>query len=486
VRPDFEADEAVSEICHRLDDLPLALELAAARVKALSARQILERLEQTLPFLTGGARDMPERQRTLRATIEWSYELLTSAEQRLLGRLAIFSGGCTLEAAEELAEADLDTLQSLVDKSLLRQANERYWMLETIRKYAAERLHESGEYERRRRRHAKHFLALAEEAEPNLFSSGGPRELLDRLEREHDNLRAVLDRLEEAGESERFVRLTAALAPFWYLRGHVAEGRRRLEAALRTYEAPTAARAKALNGAALMALEGGDPATTRLRAEEALALHRALGDPWGVARAEFLCGHAALDEGDSVAAEQLFGESRRRFRELGDEHYMLLATYNLAVVIEDLGDLEGARALHEEVLHHARAQSDERIVAYSLDQLASYACDEGSLEDARSKLAESLRIRRDLDDHVAIAENLARFARTFAVAGDAQTAARLLSSSEALRAQIGSAAVPAVAKMNERTLTAIRGRIDDATFAEAWEEGKVLTIDEAVALALGS
>jgi tetratricopeptide (TPR) repeat protein len=439
-----------------------------------------------LPILIGGARDLPERQRTLRATIDWSYELLTSREQCLFARLAAFSGGCTLDAAQELAEADLDTLQSLVDKSLLRQANERYWMLETIREYASEQLEESGEAEELSRRHTEHFLALAEAAEPYLLSSAGPREWLDRLEHEHDNMRAALDRLEEAADGERLLRFAGALCRFWYIRGHVAEARRRLETVLRMYEAPTAARAKALSGAAVMALEGGDPATTRVRAEEALALNRALGDPWGAAHSGFLLGHAALDEGDSTAAQQLFGESRRRFRELGDDHYTLLATYNLAVVIEDLGDLERARALHEESLRRGRAQSDERIVAFSLDQLASYARDEGRVEDALSMLAESLRIRRDLGDQIAIAENLGRFARTLAVAGRAGTAARLLSSSEALREQIGSAAVPSVAKMNERTLTAIRSQVDDSAFAEAWEQGRALTIDEAVALALGS
>jgi predicted ATPase len=486
VKPDFQADETLSEICRRLDDLPLALELAAARVKAFSSRQILDRLEQRLPLLTGGAKDLPERQRTLRATIEWSYELLTPEVQQLFARLAIFRGGCTVEAVEEVVEADFDVLQSLVDKSLLRHSNERYWMLETIREFAAERLDESGEGEELRRRHAEHFLALAEEAEPNLLLSGGSGEWLDRLEREHANLRAALDRLEEAGESERALRLAGALTRFWYIRGHVAEGRRRLEDALRGHEAPTAARAKALSGAAVMALEGGDAVTTRLRAEGALSIHRTLGDAWGAAHSGFLLGHAALDEGDPAAAQQLFEESRRRFRELGDEHYTLLATYNLAVVIEDLGDLERARALHEESLRRARAQSDERIVAYSLDQLASYARDERRVEDALSMLKESLRIRRDLRDHVVIAENLGRFASTLAVAGRAEEAARLLSGSEALREQIGSTSVPSVAKMNEGTLTAIRAGLDDAALAEAWEEGRALTLDEAIALALDS
>jgi predicted ATPase/class 3 adenylate cyclase len=182
VKPGFEPDDAVSEICRRLDDLPLALELAAARVKALSSAQILARLEQRLPLLTGGARDLPERQRTLRGAIEWSYDLLSEGEQRLFARLAVFRGGCTLEAAEGVADADLDTLQSLVDKSLLRHTDERYSTLETIREYAGERLEESGGADEIARRHAEHFLELAEEAEPHL-QSGDPTLWLERLER---------------------------------------------------------------------------------------------------------------------------------------------------------------------------------------------------------------------------------------------------------------------------------------------------------------
>src|SRR5205807_362777 len=165
VDPDFQADEAVSEICRQLDELPLALELAAARVKALTSAQILERLEQRLPLLTGGARDLPERQRTLRATIEWSYGLLTPEEQQLFARLAVFRGGCTLEAAEKVAGADVDTLQSLVDKSLIRHMRDRYWMLETIREYAAERLIETPDASDVERRHADFFIALAEQAD---------------------------------------------------------------------------------------------------------------------------------------------------------------------------------------------------------------------------------------------------------------------------------------------------------------------------------
>jgi predicted ATPase/class 3 adenylate cyclase len=484
VQPDFHAEDAISEICHRLDDLPLALELAAARVKALSSQQILERLDERLPLLTGGARDAPRRQRTLRATIEWSYDLLSAREQRLFGGLSVFRGGCTLDAAEEVVDADLDTLQSLVDKSLLRQSAGRFWMLETIGEYAGERLDDSGTAEEHQQRHAEHFLALAEEAEPNLRWSGTkPGEWLDRLEREQDNLRAALDRLEAAGERELVLRLAGALSRFWVMRGHLAEGRGRLEGALRADPSPTAARAKALNGAAVLAL-GVDVGAARRHTEEAVALHRSLGDRWGAAYAGFLLGQALGIEGDYAAAQLVFDESLQGFRDLGDEHYVLLATDGLAGVFDELGDFERARPLHEENLRRAREQSNRRIVALSLDQLASYARDEGRVEDALSMLKESLEILRDLDDRLGIAENLGRFGRVLAVAGRPEEAARILASSEALYEETGTGVLSWVAKMNDETLNAIRTQLDDSTFAEAWEKGQSFTLDEAVTLAL--
>lgn len=202
--------------------MPLALELAAARVTALSPAQILERLEQRLPLLTGGARDMPERQQTLRAAIAWSFELLEPGEQRLVARLAVFHGGCTLEAAEQVADADLDTLQALIDQSLLRHTEDRFSMLETIHDYAAERLEASGDAAVLRGRHAEYFLALAEDVEPRLPASGRTGEWLDRLEREHDNLRAALDCLEASGESDRALRLAGAVSWSWARFGTVA------------------------------------------------------------------------------------------------------------------------------------------------------------------------------------------------------------------------------------------------------------------------
>jgi predicted ATPase/class 3 adenylate cyclase len=486
VDPSFAESKAVGELCVRLDELPLALELAAARTALFSPEQLLERLSQRLDLLKGG-RDADPRQQTLRATIQWSYDLLTEEEQELFGRLSVFAGGCTYEAAEDVAGADPDTLQSLLDKSLLRKRESehepRYWMLETIREYAAERLEESGEAEELRWRHAVHFLALAEEAYPNL--RGRPKEWLERLEREHDNMRAALDRLEASNESQRALRLAGALSRFWYLGGHAVEGSRHLESALRTDEAPTAARGRALNGAAMMAIEGGDLATQRLRAQEAFALHRALGDAWGTAYSGHLLGYVALEERDWARAQQLFDECARAFRELGDEHYTLVATFNLAWAYEELGDPERARALHEENLRRARATGNERMEALSLAVLADRVRDEGRVRDALAMLKASLRISRNLGERVEIADVLGRLASTLAVAGRAGMAARLLSSSMALHEKIGSRRFW-VAQRNEETLATIRTQLDEAAFAEAWDQGQALTVDEAVALAMDS
>src|SRR5207249_7135538 len=299
-RAQLEPDETIAELCRSLDELPLALELAAARTSVLRPAQILERLSKRLDLLKGG-RDAEARQQTLRATIEWSHDLLASEEQRLFARLAVFRGGCTLAAAEEVAGADLDVLQSLVDKSLVRHRDDRFWMLETIGEFAAERLEDSGEADDMRRRHAEHFVALAEEAEPHLRRES--TEWLDRLEPDHDNLRAALDRLEVAGETQLVMRLAGALDRFWYLRGYLVEGQRRLERALAADPRPTAARAKAAMGASGAAvIASRDYPTARARAEEALELHRTLGDAWGVANSRFLLGFADVEEGDFEGA----------------------------------------------------------------------------------------------------------------------------------------------------------------------------------------
>jgi predicted ATPase/class 3 adenylate cyclase len=476
--PNFQADEAVSEICRRLDDLPLALELAAARVKVLSSGQILERLERRLPLLTGGARDLPERQRTLRTTIEWSHELLGPEEQSLFARLAVFSGGCTFEAAEKIAEADLDTLQSLVHKSLVRHTQERFWMLETIREYAAERLDQSSKAEELGRRHARHFLALAEEAEPHLPADR--REWFDRLDREHDNLRAAFDWFESSNETQHAMRLAGALSRFWFTRGHLVEGRRRLERVLRADERPTAARAKALNKASLMA---GENATAL--AEEGLALNRKLGEAWGIAQSELALA-AAVAEEDMPRAMELYEQSAQRFRELGDENHVLIATRSLAWACINLGDRERGRTLHEENLRRARALSNERIEAITLGALAMHAVEDGRIEDAVPMLRESHRLHGELGDPVQTALDVFRFAALLAAEGRAVAAARVFSSSDALCEEVGFNLRGWDPEFVEGTLTSIRGQLDEAAFADAWEQGRALTADEAVALALDS
>jgi predicted ATPase len=478
-----EPEEAVHELCRALDNLPLALELAAARAKVLSPSQILERLSDRLDLFKGG-RDADPRQQTLRATIEWSHELLLAEEKLLFARLAVFPG-CTLESAEQVADADLDTLQSLVDKSLLRRTEDRFWMLETIREYATERLEESDEAEELELRHAEHFLALAEEAEPHLENEvlGGGGEWLDRLERELDNFRAALDQLGASGETERALRLAGALSDLWASRGHVAEGRRRLESALRADKGPTAARAKALNGAADLAAVSGDPATMGLRAEEALALHRRLGDPRGAAESLQQLGYAVSEEGDWQRAQQLLQESVRLFRDLGDEQYALWTTRTLAWTYAESGDLDRARALYEDDLRRTRVFGSKSLEAALLGSLAWLAVSEGRVQDALPLLKQSLRIRRDLGDRVEIAMGLCSVARAITPLGKVRTAVRLISCFDGLREETGGGE-PWVARMNEETLATIRTELDEAAFDEEWEQGRSLTVDEAVSLAL--
>jgi predicted ATPase len=481
VRSDFRLDDAVSEICRRLDDLPLALELAAVRVKSLAPAKILERLEQSLPLLTGGARDAPERQQTLRATIEWSHDLLTTEEQRLFARLAVFRGGCTLEGAEEICEADIDVLHSLVEKSLVRFSNERYWMLETIREYAAERLDVLGGADELRQRHAEWFVALADSIPRDVRV---PPEWLDRMEIEHDNLRAALDHLEAAGPSQMALQLAGALARFWSLRGHINEGVSRLEAALDADERPTRERARALSGCAMLHGDAGDLARNRSRLEEALTLHQALGDEWGTTYSIYLMGVNAADSGDFTGAEPQFEQALRGFRALESEHYVLLALDALAWTYGELGDDERRRQVHEEVLERARELGSEPVVALTLFQLASLARRDGRHHDDVSMLSESLRIYRALRDITGITTTLGEFGEMLALRGDAFAAAKLVAASQTMRQRIGEG-TPWISAMNETTLAAVREHLDEDAIAQAWEAGSQMAADEAVALALG-
>jgi predicted ATPase/class 3 adenylate cyclase len=480
--PGFVASDAVGELCARLEHLPLALELAAARARVLSPEQLLERLSGRLDLLRAG-RGADPRQQTLRATIEWSHDLLDADEQRLFARLAVFAGGCTLEAAEGVCDADLDVLQSLVDKSLVRvREGGRFWMLETIREYAAERLEAAGEADEVRRRHAEHFLALAEEAEPHTHRVDAG--WLDRLDREADNLRAALDWLEASQKTQLVLRLAGALMDFWSTKGHLAEGHRRLEDALAADESPTAARAKALNAAADMQIGHGDAARARLRAEQALALHRQLGDAWGVAASLSLLGAAEADDREFERARELWEESARLFHEAGDSFHTLLATRMLAWAYDELGETERARGLQETVLEQARAAGHKHLQIHILESLAHTAAAEGRVEEAASLLEPAWELNRELGDQFREAVLVCRFARVLAFGGKADAAARVLAGGETLYEEMGATPMGWLRRGNDEALTLIRAQLDEARFAEAWEKGRTLTADDAVALAL--
>jgi tetratricopeptide (TPR) repeat protein len=356
-------------------------------------------------------------------------------------------------------------------------------MLETIHAYAVQRREESDEAEELRGRHAQHFLALAEEAEPHL--RGSPGDWLERLEAERDNFRSALDHLEAASESERRLRLAGALWRFWYLKGHLVEGRRRLESALAADEQPTAARAKALNGAAVMAVNLADPATASLRAKEGVELHRTLGDPWGAAYAGFMLGNARRLEGAETAARPLFEESVRVFRDLGDEHSALLVSRTLADNYEALGERPRARSLCEDNLRRARETHNERIEASTLGVLATIALEEGRVAEAASMLKTSLRIHERLGDSLDTAVDLARFGVVLARQGKGLTAARVLSSLGTARADVGFRRV-AVDELSREALAIAREQVDPAALAGAWEQGRTLTVPDAVVIALAS
>jgi predicted ATPase/class 3 adenylate cyclase len=360
-QPDFavtnENAPAVAEICHRLDGLPLAIELAAARIRLFPPRAMLPRLGSRLKLLIAGARDLPARQQTLRSAIAWSYDLLEPAEQKLFRRLAVFVGGCSLEAAEAVGSAGgdleidvVDGAEALVSQHLLQQregadGEPRFGMLETIREYGLEQLEASGEAEAIRRQHRDWYLALAEHAERGLYGENQTG-WFDRLEREHDNLRAALAWTRAQGQSEEGLRLGRALKEFWYVRGYLAEGREQLAKllALPGAEVRTAARAKALHGAGGLANRQLELGPARALLEENLALFRDLGDQGNIARALRILGEVACGRGDYEEARAFIEESLAILRELGDKDSLGLSLYYLATVAHSEGN-HGAGAL---------------------------------------------------------------------------------------------------------------------------------------------
>jgi predicted ATPase len=476
-------DATIAELCRSLDSLPLAVELAAARTAVLSPRQILDRLSGRLDLFKGG-RDADHRQATLRATIEWSHDLLSDDEKTLFARLSVFRRGCNLQAAQQVGEAGLDLLQSIVDKSLVRHAGDRFWMLETIREYASERLETSGEAHEVGRSHAEHFLALAEEAEPRLLGPGAV-EWHDLLEEEHDNLRAALDHFESVGDTERALRLAGSLAEFWDQRAHSLEGRRRFERLLAADDRPSIPRAKALDGASMMASKLGDLAASKRWGEEALDLHRALGNPHGIGIALWQLGYLYMEEGDYGTAERLLDEAVDQLRDVGDEASLVWAIRTLAFIHYNGGDLGRARELYEENLHRAEAVNDMQLQAASLGALSRIALDQGRLDDAMSITERSLRTLLDVTDVPLKVSVLCIAARIMASFGRDALAARLIGHADAVHEETG-VEEPWLSKMNEETRQRLRQALDERSFAEARDQGRELSTDQAVSLALES
>lgn len=484
---DAEPDGAVRELCQALDEMPLAIELAAARAKVLSPAQILERLSRRLDLFTGG-RDVDPRQRTLRSTIEWSHELLDASEQRLFARLAVFTGGATLETAEGVVEADLDTLQSLVEKSLVRHTDDRFWMYETIREFALERLEASGEAGAIRRRHADRFLMLAEEAEPHLRYEENA--WLDRLEPDHDNVRAALEHFEATGAFDLELRLCAAWWSFWSLRGPLPEGQRRLERALAHDGPPSPTRAYALTGLADIVIDIGEASEARRLATEALALHRAHGDAWSIAYTLLITGVASTIEHRWSDGRASFEEALRGFEALGDRYWVLRTRQRLAWATEGGGDLDRARELHELNVREAREAGDRFAEARSLSVLATYALEAGSLDGVVEQLETAHLLHRqgmNMPDRYNGALMLCRFARALVLVDQPAAAARLFGAWEAAFEEIGVDPEDQeswITEMNETPRAAIAAALgEEGATAEA-AEGRKLTVDDAVGLAL--
>jgi predicted ATPase len=477
-RSRLEADETVAQLCRRLDDLPLAVELAAARTAVLSPEQILERLSQRLDLLKGG-RDAEPRQRTLRATIEWSYDLLTGEEQELFRRLSVFAGGCTLYAAEEVAKADLDTLQSLVDKSLLRFTNERYWMLETIREYAAERLEESGEAEELRTRHAAHFVALAKEAESELRSAD-QSEWLARLEAEHDNFRAVLVRSRQRGDDELLLDLVVALGDFWRVRGHWHAGRRWLDEVLSADTTESTRRARAFVVAADFAWRQGDYDEARQLLEHGLEQAKRLDDAEGVAHALHARGNVEDAAGEHERAAELWTEALGRWRDLGDSERVAAATMNLGIAAFDDERYDDAIELFSQSLALAEDGGYKHLTATSLQNLGLSHLGLGDSAEAERYLVQGLRAQDSLqrpEGRYLCLIGLAELAR----ASDTRRAAHLLGAAEAISRDTGLVMMGRGGRRLHRRLTEeLLADIGRRNFESWTAEGAKMSQDDAV------
>jgi predicted ATPase/class 3 adenylate cyclase len=541
-KADFEVTDegapAVAEICVRLDGLPLAIELAAARIKMLPPKAMLQRLTSRLKFLTGGARDLPERQRTLRGAIEWSHALLDEGEQVLFARLAVFSGGRTLEAIEAICDAEGDLpvdafegISSLLDKSLIRQeegpgGEPRFVMLETIHEYAREKLQESAEAGEIKRAHAEYFLTLAEEAYPEL-KGANQLEWLERLEAEHDNMRAALSWALERKEAEVALRLGGALFAFWSVRGYQSEGRRWLQEALAMDgRGSPEVRAMALAGAGWLASEQGDLDRAQEAYEEGLELLASSAREAREAKLNLLAGlgWVALDREEHEQATELYEESLALSREMRDAWWLATSRLNLAIVTHFLGDPEKATELYQQGMDLFREQGDKHSLAYCLNNLAMVVYSQGELVRAAQLTEESLALLRELGARGDVALGLCNlgwiallqdelgraadlyvdslslswdagmyplvqsalegFACVAGARGEAERTARLWGAAQALHETKGIPRdIDFLAEADAR-ISAVHSGMGEKEWEEAYRKGRAMTLDEAVTYAM--
>jgi predicted ATPase/DNA-binding CsgD family transcriptional regulator/Tfp pilus assembly protein PilF len=510
-RPEFTLNSrnapSVAEVCRGLDGIPLAIELAAARVGTLSVAQISGRLEHSLKLLAIGDRTSPERQRTLRAALDWSYELLEGAERELFARLSVFARGFTLEAAEAVGaepgsesgieEGDLlDLLGRLVDKSLVvsraddSEGELRYRMLEPIRQYGREKLEDSDEEaSETRRRHAAWFVALAEMAAPKLK---GRQQVvwLKRLEEDHDNLRAAMRWLLEEGEVESAVRLAWALWLFWWYHGHQSEGSRYAEEMLDEGEYLDAhVRAKAIYVRAAMSYEMEDLELTMRLCEESAELFRQIGDRSGLAVTLGVLGITALQQGDVTRATSVFEEGLEIFREVGDRWGVVSTLAHLGIIPFSMGDNGRAARYFEEAVALSQDIGGRIPASYiSLYNLALIAQSEGDHKRASELYEEGLALAVEVGDKANAAYCLEGLAGLFGQHGESRRAVRLYGASEATLETVGAPLyVHAQDRaLYERAVGVLRSRLGEEAFEAAWSEGRAMTPEEAIEDALES
>jgi predicted ATPase/DNA-binding CsgD family transcriptional regulator len=487
----------VTAICHRLDGLPLAIELAAARIAHLSPAALLSRLDRRLPLLTDGPRDAPARLQTMRDAIAWSHDLLPATGQTLFRRLAVFVDGFTLDAAAAVAAVPcplgsdlLETVAILVDQSLVRPDERpgsdafpqpRYRMLETIRELAAEQLAVRDETSAVRSAHAAAFLALAEAADragPGYPSASW----LTRLETEHANLRAALEYLEAAGDAATRLRFVNAMVSFWYIHAHFGEGRQHLARALtQDAGAETTARVRALCGVALLARTQGDTETAIAAAAEALGMARRLGDKEIEALSLVRLGSATWAAGDYDGAIPILEAALTLYRARGDRFWVGNTLYQLGAATYYRGDPARAKALHEEALAVQREVGDPTNLAHSLRSVGRMRLLDGDLRGGAALIGEALERFWELGHQSQVAWSFTLVARLAADCGGREAAARLFGAEAALRQRAGAPVPPNERNEHARAVAAVRATLGEAAFATAWSAGAALGTAEAVA-----